>query len=55
MKTILSLVLAIALLLVPGAPLIVGSVSLGGLAQADPINKPPPPVPPLPHLAISGL
>jgi hypothetical protein len=34
MKTILSLVLAIALVLVAGAPVLVGSVSLGGLAQA---------------------
>jgi len=62
MKKILSLVLAVTLLLVAGAPVIVGSVSLGGLAQADQPNPdptpppcpdgapcpPPPPQPPFP-------
>jgi hypothetical protein len=47
MKTIISLVLAVALLLVAGAPVIVASVSLGGLAQAD-TQGPPPPSPPPP-------
>jgi hypothetical protein len=49
MKKILSLVLAVALLLVAGAPVIVGSVSLGGLAQAQSDPSPPPhPNPPGP-------
>jgi hypothetical protein len=49
MKKILSLVPAVALLLVPGAPVIVGSVSLGGLAQAQSDPSPPPhPNPPGP-------
>jgi hypothetical protein len=52
-RRILSLVLAFELL-VAGAPVIVGSVSLGQLAQADPMNNPPPPVPPLPPSPCPG-
>jgi hypothetical protein len=48
MKKILSLVLAVALLVVAGAPVIVGSVALGGLAQAQPHPDPSPPPHPNP-------
>jgi hypothetical protein len=47
MKKLISLALAVALLLVTGAPVIMGSLSFGGLASVQ-INNPPPPVPPLP-------